>query len=247
MSARPAVIADEVNVIYRVYEDSKPGIKQMFSKGRTHRKFRSIHAVKGVSFRLDEGESLGIIGSNGSGKSTLLMALTGLLPTESGKIKVRSRPTLLAVSAALRPGLSGRRNIIIGGLAMGMSKREIDERLDEICAFAELEDFIDLPMRTYSSGMRARLSFAIATAHQPEILLIDEALAVGDAHFKEKSAERINKIRSQAGAVILVSHDTAEVARSCERALWIEKGELRADGPTDEVVALYKAATHPNR
>jgi teichoic acid transport system ATP-binding protein len=245
MSTRAALVVDDVNVIYRVYEDAKPGIKQMFSKGRSQRKFRSIHAVRGISFRLNEGESLGIIGSNGSGKSTLLMALTGLLPLESGKIKVRSRPTLLAVSAALRPGLSGRRNIIIGGLAMGMSKREIESKLDVICAFAELEEFIDLPMRIYSSGMRARLSFAIATAHQPEILLIDEALAVGDAHFKEKSAARINEIRSQAGAVILVSHDTAEVTRSCDRTLWIEKGELKADGPTEEVIALYRAATHP--
>ena len=245
MTNRTVIIASDVHVVYRVYEDSKSGVKQLFSRAQTKRNFRLIQAVNGISFKLSEGESLGVIGSNGSGKSTLLMALTGLLPLESGSIKVRSRPTLLAVNAALRHGTSGRRNIIIGGLALGMSKREIEGKMDEICAFAELEEFIDLPMRAYSSGMRARLSFAIATAHQPEILLIDEALAVGDARFKEKSAARINKIRSQAGAVILVSHDTAEVARSCDRTLWIEKGELKADGPTEEVIALYRAATHP--
>lgn len=206
------------------------------------RRHREIHAVRGVSFRLGEGESLGVVGSNGSGKSTLLSALTGLLPVESGSIRVRARPTLLGVNAVLRPALSGRRNIVIGGLAMGMSKREIEAKSDEIVQFAELEDFVDLPMRTYSSGMRARLTFSIATARTPEILLIDEALAVGDARFRAKSAERIEKIRAEAGAVVLVSHDFGEIERTCDRALWLERGELRADGPAEDVVASYRSS-----
>jgi len=246
ISKRPTIIAKDIHVVYRVYEDTRSGIKQLFSRGQTKRNYREIHALKGVTFSLYEGESLGIIGSNGSGKSTLLMALTGLLPLQSGGIKVRSRPTLLSVNAALRHGTSGRRNIIIGGLALGMSKREIESKLEEISAFAELDEFIDLPMRTYSSGMRARLTFAIATAHQPEILLIDEALAVGDARFKEKSTARINEIRRQAGAVILVSHDTTEISRSCERVIWIEKGEVLADGPADKVISQYQSFLKSN-
>ncbi|MEM9610533.1 MAG: ABC transporter ATP-binding protein [Actinomycetota bacterium] len=235
-------MATDVHVIYRVYEDARPGLKQLVARGRMRRRHREIHAVRGVSFRLGEGESLGVVGSNGSGKSTLLSALTGLLPVESGSIRVRARPTLLGVNAVLRPALSGRRNIVIGGLAMGMSKREIEAKSDEIVQFAELEDFVDLPMRTYSSGMRARLTFSIATARTPEILLIDEALAVGDARFRAKSAERIEKIRAEAGAVVLVSHDFGEIERTCDRALWLERGELRADGPAEDVVASYRSS-----
>lgn len=234
------VVVDDVNVVYRVYEDARPGLKQLFAGGSVRRRHRAIHAVKDMSFTLHEGESLGIIGSNGSGKSTLLSAMTGLLPLESGSVRVRARPTLLGVNAILRPTLSGRRNILIGGLAMGMTRREIDIKVDEIVDFAELHDYIDLPFETYSSGMRARLTFAIATAITPEVLLIDEALAVGDASFRAKSAERIEKIRAEAGAVVLVSHDQGEIERSCERVLWIEDGELQRDGAADEVVDAYR-------
>lgn len=242
MNGRLSVSVRDLHVVYRVFEDARPGFKQLFARGRVTREHRQIHAVRGVSFDVAEGESVGLVGSNGSGKSTLLGALTGLLPVESGSVRVRARPTLLGVNAALRPALSGRRNIIIGGLAMGFSRREIDRMVDEIVDFAGLEEFIDLPLRTYSSGMRARLTFSIATAQTPEILLIDEALAVGDAEFRSRSAERIEKIRADAGTVILVSHDLAEIERSCDRALWLERGEVLLAGEPEAVLDAYRSS-----
>ena len=160
-----------------------------------------MHAVRGVSFVLREGDTLGLIGSNGSGKSTLLSALTGLLPLEQGRIHVRSRPTLLGVGAVLRPALSGRRNIVLGLLAVGLNAREAHERVDDVIDFSGIRESIDLPMKTYSSGMRARLTFAIATAVTPDILLIDEALAVGDEQFRKRSRERIDDVLAGAGAL----------------------------------------------
>ena len=192
---------------------------------------------------MHESETLGLIGPNGSGKSTLLSAMTGLLPLQSGTIRGRSRPSLLGVSSALRSALSGRRNILIGGLALGFTRAEVESRMDEIIDFAGLQHAIDRPMRTYSSGMRARLNFAIATARIPEILLIDEALAVGDEDFRTRSAKRINEVRSAAGSVVLVSHNMVEIERSCDRVAWLEAGTLRAVGEPSEVVAAYLEST----
>lgn len=228
----------DLHVSYEAVTDEGAGVKGLLS--RRNRKFRRIHAVRGVSFDLYAGESLGIIGSNGSGKSTLLAALTGLLPVESGEVLVRSRPTLLGVGAVMRPSLSGRRNIAIGGLAIGLSLDEVNEQMDSIIDFAGLRESIDLPMRTYSSGMRARLMFAIATSSIPEILLIDEALAVGDAEFAQRSQRRIDTIRARAGSVVLVSHNHGEIRSSCDRVMWLEKGELVAEGDPDEVIDAYE-------
>ena len=230
---------DDVHVHYKVYEDPAAGLKQLFSQGWTRRSYRTIRAVRGVSLELRESETLGLIGANGSGKSTLLSAMTGLLPLESGTILGRSRPSLLGVSSALRPALSGRRNILIGGLALGFAKAEIESRVDEIIEFSGLREAIDRPMRTYSSGMRSRLQFAIATARIPDILLIDEALAVGDEDFRRRSAERIDEIRSAAGSVVLVTHIMAEIERQCDRVAWLDGGVLRAMGEPAEVVAAY--------
>ena len=233
------VRVEDVHVSYRVYDDPETGLKQIVAGGR-RRRFRTIRALQGVSFDLRRGETLGVIGPNGSGKSTLLAAMTGLLPLESGWIRGSSRPALLGVSAALRPSLSGRRNIMIGGLALGMTREEVRERLDEIADFAGLGDFLDLPMRTYSSGMRARLLFAIATVRIPEVLLIDEALAVGDQQFRIRSRRRIDEIRAAAGSVVLVTHDLAEVTDGCDRAIWLDAGVIRGQGDPAEVVAAYE-------
>ena len=232
---------DDVHVSYRVYDDPETGLKQIVAGGR-RRRFRTIRALRGVSFDLRRGETLGVIGPNGSGKSTLLAAMTGLLPLESGWIRGSSRPALLGVSAALRPSLSGRRNIMIGGLALGMTREEVRERLDEIADFAGLGDFLDLPMRTYSSGMRARLLFAIATVRIPEVLLIDEALAVGDQQFRIRSRRRIDEIRAAAGSVVLVTHDLAEVTDGCDRAIWLDAGVIRGQGDPAEVAAAYESS-----
>ena len=235
------VRVDDVHVSYRVYDDPETGLKQIVAGGR-RRRFRTIRALRGVSFDLRRGETLGVIGPNGSGKSTLLAAMTGLLPLESGWIRGSSRPALLGVSAALRPSLSGRRNVMIGGLALGMTREEVRERLDEIADFAGLGDFLDLPMRTYSSGMRARLLFAIATVRIPEVLLIDEALAVGDQQFRIRSRRRIDEIRAAAGSVVLVTHDLAEVTDGCDRAIWLDAGVVRGRGDPAEVVAAYESS-----
>ncbi len=225
---------------YEVYEDRRAALRQRLVTGTgTGRSL--VHALRGISFDVYEGESVGVVGSNGSGKSTLLAALAGLLPPTSGEILASAEPKLLGVGATLLPSASGYRNIRLGCLALGLSASEVDERIDEIVAFTELGEAIQRPLRTYSSGMRARLHFAIATAVQPRILLIDEALAVGDKDVREKSNKRINELLANAGTLMLVSHSQGEIRNLCERALWIEQGQLRADGSVDEVLEAYNA------
>jgi teichoic acid transport system ATP-binding protein len=210
------------------------------TSGFKSRGARRIHAVKGVSLTVHDGEAVGLIGSNGAGKSTLLQAAAGLLPVESGTIRAKSVPSFLGVGAALNKSLSGRRNIYLGCLALGMKKTTVDELYDDIVAFTGIGHAIDLPMKTYSSGMKARLQFAIATSMTPDILLIDEALAVGDRKFKRKSLKRIDDIRAASGTVVLVTHSLGEIARSCDRVVWLEQGEIRGDGPTDEILPEYQ-------
>ena len=239
---QPVVIVDDLHVKYRVFAGGRAaegaaGRSGLLTRARG---IRTVHALKGVSFTAYENESIGVIGHNGSGKSTLMRAITGLTPPESGAVYAASRPNLLGVGAALLPDLSGENNIILGGLALGFSKREVFELRDQIVEFAELEEFIDLPMRTYSSGMQARLKFSIATAKQHEILIVDEALSVGDKGFRARSEGRIREIRSNAGTVFLVSHSMGSIADTCERTIWIHRGELRMDGPTEEVLEEYQ-------
>lgn len=184
---------------------------------------------------------IGILGTNGSGKSTLLRAAAGLLPPTSGRVYTSAEPELLGVNAALMPRLTGERNIVVGGLALGLNAKEVRENVPAVADFAELGDFLYLPMSSYSSGMASRLRFAISTIRTPEILMIDEALATGDASFRKKSTRRIEEIREQAGTVFFVSHSLASVRAMCTRALWIEKGKLVADGDVDEVADAYHA------
>ncbi|MEV6332552.1 ABC transporter ATP-binding protein [Streptomyces sp. NPDC051909] len=235
----PTVVADGVHITYT--ERSGP------------RGTRTVHAVKGVSFAAYRGEAIGLIGSNGSGKSTLLKAVAGLLPTSAGRIYTRGRPALLGVDAALMGDLTGERNVILGGLAMGMSRKEITARYADIVDFSGIndkgEDAVSRPMRTYSSGMGARLRFAIAAARSHDVLLIDEALATGDAAFRRRSQKRIDELRAEAGTVFLVSHSNATITQTCDRALWLEAGVLLMDGPAKDVVAAYegRADTSPQR
>lgn len=234
-----AVVVEDVFVTYRVYEQRRTDLRALFANGFKPREYRAIEAVRGVSFEAKLGELVGLIGPNGSGKSTLLRAMAGMLPPTSGRVFALSRPMLLGVGATLKPDLSGRRNIMIGGLALGFSRAQVEEMEPDIVEFAGLEEFIDLPLRTYSSGMRARLHFSIATAVTPEILLIDEFLSVGDKEFRAKSAQRIEEIRADAGAVFLVSHNLTEIERACERVIWLERGQIVMDGATSEVLAAY--------
>lgn len=241
----PALVADHVDVVYRVYEDRRPTLRQVVANRFKPRAYRPIHAVKDVSFTAYMGEAIGVIGKNGSGKSTLMRALSGLMPVTNGDVWARGEPALLGVGAALQPNLSGRRNIVLGGLALGMTKDEVEERYADIVKFSGLEDAIDLPLRTYSSGMKARLHFALATSIVPDVLIIDEALAVGDKEFRQRSQERIDELLGSAGTVFLVSHSMSAVKRTCTRALWLDDGRLVADGPVDEVVDRYEDPDTP--
>lgn len=233
-----SVVLDGIDVIYRVYEDARPRVFDLM-RGKWHRKHRRIHAVKDVSLVASRGETIGIVGANGSGKSTLLLALSGLLPVDSGQVYVRSQPTLLGVGSALQLDLSGRHNVVLGCLALGMPMAEVRSRLDEIVHFAGVEDFADLPMRAFSSGMRARLVFSIATATAPDILVVDEALAVGDEEFRERSQERIDDLRNRAATVFLVTHNLNQVVDTCTRAIWIHDGRLRCDAEPQDTVDAY--------
>jgi teichoic acid transport system ATP-binding protein len=247
----PTVIAENAHIIYRVVGGMTSGQSSPVSSFRrivTRTKsaaIREVHAVKGVTFVAYRGEAIGVIGSNGSGKSTLLRAIAGLMPVErDGKIYAAGQPSLLGVNAALLPDLSGERNVVLGCLAMGMTPAEVKPRVKEIIDFSginERGDFSSLPMRTYSTGMGARLRFAIAAAKKHDVLLIDEALATGDAKFRRRSEQRVRELRDEAGTVFLVSHSESTIRETCERTIWIESGVIRADGPTDDVVNEYES------
>ncbi|MDR1853168.1 MAG: ABC transporter ATP-binding protein [Propionibacteriaceae bacterium] len=239
---KPVVVVDDLHVKFKVYASGKRlgtmGNRSVLESKR--RGLRTVHALKGISFTAYENESIGIIGSNGSGKSTLMRAITGLLTPSSGAVYAKSRPNLLGVGGTLMGQLSGERNIILGCLALGMTRKEAEAAVESIVDFSELGDFIDLPMRTYSSGMSARLKFSIATVQNHEILIVDEALAVGDKNFRKRSEARIREIRDQAGTIFLVSHSMQSIRDTCDRVLWINKGVLEMDGPTEEVVSAYE-------
>ena len=239
--ASPTVVVENLEVTYRIYADSQRRLRGMVVGERGAREFREVPAVREVSFVARRGEAIGIIGHNGSGKSTLLRAIAGLVPITGGDIYASSVPVLLGVAAALKADISGRRNVMLGGTALGMQREEIQERFDEIVEFAGVEEFIDLPLRAYSSGMRSRLQFAIAAASTPEILMVDEALSTGDAEFKERSDGRIREMIAEAGTVFLVSHTLKSIVDVCDRALWVDHGVLVADGDAEAVVESYKA------
>ncbi|WP_367123457.1 ABC transporter ATP-binding protein [Streptomyces phytohabitans] len=247
----PTVIAEELHIVYRVNGGPRgkgsatAALSRMVRRGG-EKGVRKVHAVRGVTFTAYRGEAIGLIGSNGSGKSTLLKAVAGLIPAERGKVYTDGQPSLLGVNAALMNDLTGERNVILGGLAMGMSREQIRERYQGIVDFSginEKGDFITLPMRTYSSGMAARLRFSIAAAKDHDVLMIDEALATGDKKFQKRSEARIRELRKEAGTVFLVSHNNKSIRDTCDRVLWLEHGELRLDGPTDEVLKEYEKFT----
>jgi teichoic acid transport system ATP-binding protein len=245
----PTIIVDDAHVVYRVHGSATPGtgsplasFKRLVTRTRAAA-IREVHAIKGVSFVAYRGEAIGLIGSNGSGKSTLLRAVAGLLPCDRGHIYAAGQPSLLGVNAALMNDLPGERNVVLGCLAMGMTPAEVKAKTAEIIEFSGINDrgdFSSLPMRTYSSGMAARLRFSIAAAKRHEVLLIDEALATGDAQFRRRSEQRVRDLRKEAGTVFLVSHSEQSIRDTCERSIWLESGLIRADGPTEDVLKEYE-------
>lgn len=235
---RPTVIVDNLHIEYRTFASGKAASDRRALLKR-QRGIRLVHALKGVSFVAHEGESIGVIGHNGSGKSTLMRAMAGLNPPARGSVYASERPALLGVNAALIGDLTGEKNVILGGLALGMTPEEIAAREDEIVEFAGIKEFIDIPMKNYSSGMGARLRFSIAVSKEHQILLVDEALAVGDKAFRAKSEQRIREMREKAGTVFLVSHSMGSIKATCTRVLWIDHGVLKMDGDPETVVAAY--------
>ena len=238
---KPVVVVDDVHVIYKVFGTGKRATSVKGSQAKKTR-MREVHAVKGVSFVVHEGETVGIVGSNGSGKSSLMRSIAGLYPSTKGAVYTLGKPTMLGVGAALLPNLSGEKNIMLGGLAIGYDKKGIAEATQSIINFSGLKDFIDLPMRTYSQGMSARLRFSIAASKRHDILIIDEALAVGDRQFRMKAEEKIRQMRQEAGTVFLVSHNMKSIQDTCNRVIWLEKGELLMDGDPKTVCDAFVAA-----
>ncbi|MGA9275681.1 MAG: ATP-binding cassette domain-containing protein [Ilumatobacter sp.] len=236
-----AVEIKDVDIKYKVYEEKYFSARELVSRGFRGRTSIEVHAVKSVSLNVHVGEAIGIVGSNGSGKSTLLRAVAGLQSLANGSIRVRGDVGLLGVGAALKPLLSGYRNVMLGGLAMGLDPDEVRGKMDEIIEFSGLGEAMGRPMNTYSSGMRARLTFSIATLRVPDILLIDEALAVGDKDFRERSLERVREIQEAAGTIIMVTHNLGEIRETCSRVIWLDNGTVQSDGPTEEVLTLYEA------
>ena len=201
---------------------------------------KKFHALKGISFEAQRGESIGILGRNGAGKSTLLQIICGTLTPTSGKIEVHGRlSALLELGAGFNPEFTGRENVYINAAILGLTKKELEERFDSILDFADIGDFIEQPVKNYSSGMFMRLAFAIASSVDPDILIIDEALAVGDVRFQSKCFRRINELKSKGTTVLLVTHSTEQVTRHCDRAVLIEQGEMLAIGESSIIANKY--------
>lgn len=243
--ARTTVAVQEVGVRYRTpsAEEADPAtgaVRRGLRRALGRQPTVPVDALAGVSFVARAGEQVGLVGRNGSGKSTLLRVIAGLERPTTGQVLAQSQPVLIGTNAALVPDLSGMQNARIGCLAMGLTRDETAAAVPDVVDLAGIGRAIHLPMKTYSAGMAARLRFAIATAARPHILLIDEALATGDAAFRSRSEERMQRLRDGAGTVFLVSHDARTVETTCSRALWLQDGEVVLDGRADDVAKRYR-------
>ncbi len=238
--SRPAILVEEVGVRFRPYVDRKPTLRRSLASFR-QRHQEVVVALDGVSFRVEKGEAFGIIGHNGAGKSTLLRVMARTLRPDFGRVVVNGKAsTLLQLGVGFNAELSGRRNIYLGGLASGLKRTQIDEVFDDIVEYSELGTAIDRPVKTYSSGMFSRLAFSVSMHLDPEIILLDEVLAVGDADFREKSLKAMQELLDRSGTIVFVSHALPQVAEFCDRTMWLDHGKVRAIGDSDEVVEAYK-------
>jgi ABC-type polysaccharide/polyol phosphate transport system ATPase subunit len=248
----PAIEAVDVSKVYRRYAHKRQfaTLKSALVSGSLIRDLRpedTFHALKGVSFTVPKGTTYGIVGRNGSGKSTMLKCVAGITRPTSGSIRVDGRiSALIELGAGFHPEISGRENVFINGIMLGLSKKEITRRFDEIVEFAELEDFIDAPVKTYSSGMYMRLGFAVAIHVDPDVLLIDEVLAVGDEGFTHKCLDKFAEFRRRGKTILLVTHSLGLVERFCDEALWIDAGHARGAGDPRRVVGAYVSDVERN-
>jgi ABC-type polysaccharide/polyol phosphate transport system ATPase subunit len=236
------VEVEDLGVFYRLQQRRRVGIKQLLSGRGMGRTAPVIWALRGVSFACHEGETLGVVGPNGAGKSTLCLALSRILEPDEGRVEVRGQvSTLLTLGAGFHRDLTGRENVMLNAAFLGIPRSTIESRMEAILDFAELGEFIDQPIRFYSSGMRARLAFSVAQSLDPEILLLDEVLSVGDRAFRQKSQRRIEELMAQSRLIVVVSHSTAFLREVCTHALWLHKGRLRAFGKAAEVLDAFEA------
>lgn len=246
--SRPAVVFDQVSKVYSLShqksENLKDRLTRMLRGGKapvqTQAETEAFYALRDVSFEIQPGESVGIIGPNGSGKSTSLKILAGVTKPSSGRFELNGRlGALIEVGAGFHPELTGRENVYMNGSILGMSKKEIDRKFDSIVDFSEIEQFIDTPVKHYSSGMYVRLGFAVAIHNEPEIMLVDEALAVGDMGFQKKCFDRMEALKNEGRTFILVSHSMGHIQEMCKRAIMLKKGVLVADDKATDVAARY--------
>jgi len=239
---KPVIILDNISVRYRAANEKIQTFKEYAIRVLKRQvKFREFTALKNINLRVNEGEILGIVGRNGAGKSTLLKVVSRVLIPSEGRVRLKGRVSpLLELGGGFHPELTGRENIFVNGALLGHRSREVEKRLDEIVEFAELASFIDSPIRTYSTGMIARLGFSIATTWKPDILILDEILAVGDENFRNKCGIRMNKFKEEGTTILLVSHSAENIESLCSRAIWLDHGEVRASGQVDEIMSLYR-------
>lgn len=244
--SKPAIILENVSVRYRLPSERIGTLKEYAIRLLQRRlKHREFWAIKDLDLNIQQGEVFGIVGDNGAGKSTLLKVISKVLRPTTGRVRIYGKiAPLLELGAGFHPELSGRENVFLNGALLGYSHDEMNQVFDEIVEFSELAEFIDAPIRTYSSGMYARLGFAVATAHQPEILIVDEILSVGDEAFQRKCTDRITGFRENGATVLMVSHNLDLIAGMCNRAAWLDHGKLIHIGNAEEVVAKYREGVH---
>ncbi len=238
MSSEPVIHVDRLGKCYHIYENPKDRLKQTFFRKRKY--YRDFWALRDISFDVHKGEALGVIGRNGSGKSTLLQLICGILTPTCGEVTAAGRiASLLELGSGFNPEFTGRENVFLNGSIMGFSYAEMAQRFDEIAAFADIGHFMDQPVKVYSSGMFVRLAFAVQICIEPDILVVDEALSVGDIFFQQKCFAKIREIISRGVSCLFVSHDTTAVMNICSRAVLLNNGELDCAGPPEEVVSRY--------
>ena len=235
---------DHVSMNFRMNMNRTTSMKEwVIAKAKRELKYQDFYALKDVSFRVERGEVVGIIGTNGSGKSTLLKVISGIYKPTAGTVVTAGRVApMLELGSGFDFELSGRENIFLNGAIMGYSEDFLKEQYDEIVAFSELGDFIHQPLKTYSSGMMMRLAFSVATLVNPEILIVDEILAVGDERFQKRSFERMMQLMQSGATVLMVSHNLDQIRSMCSRVIWLDHGNVRMNGETQEICDAYHAA-----
>ncbi|MDP1819358.1 MAG: ABC transporter ATP-binding protein [Acidimicrobiales bacterium] len=239
MTTQPAVEVEDVSKRFRLYHDRNQSLKAAAMRGRRAR-YEEFWALKQVSFEVAEGSTFGLIGENGSGKSTLLKCMAQILRPDAGAVRTRGKVSaLLELGAGFHPELSGRDNVFLNGAILGLSRKEVQERFDDIVGFAGLERFIDTPVKNYSSGMYVRLGFSVAINVEPDVLLVDEVLAVGDEQFQRRCAEKFTELRADGRTIVVVSHSMGSMQSMCDQVAWLDHGELKAVGPAHDMVDAY--------